>query len=114
MSETASTVRLNDSGGGADSVVARSANKLLFAIIPYRPTTYLLCSLCFIFILCRNSKDPAHGPITYYSLTSLISVKMLFVQGYTIFVVDNNLQWYHCRLGLQVSYGLHLNFVNCL
>ena len=40
MSETASTVRLDDSGS-ADSGVDRSSNILLFAIIPYRPTTYL-------------------------------------------------------------------------
>jgi len=34
MSETVSTVRLDDSGS-ADSVVARSANMLLFAVISY-------------------------------------------------------------------------------
>jgi len=34
MSETASTVRLDDLGS-ADSVVARSENILLFAMIPY-------------------------------------------------------------------------------
>ena len=83
MSETASTVRLDDSGS-TDSVVARAANILLFAIIPYRSTIYLLCSLCFIFVLGRNSKDPAHRPITYYSSTSLIKVNMLFLQEYTI------------------------------
>src|SRR6218665_1176625 len=105
MSETASTVKLDDSGS-ADSVVARSAYiLLLFAIIPYRPTIYLLCSLCFILVLRRISKDPAHRPINYYSSTSLTSVKILFLQGYTIFAVDN-LQWY-----IQVSYSLHLNFV---
>jgi len=64
MSETVSTVRLDDSGS-ADSVLARSANILLFAIISY--TIYLLCSLLFIFVLGRISKDPAHRPITYYS-----------------------------------------------
>src|SRR6218665_1579211 len=96
--------------GGADSVLARSANILLFAIIPYRPTIYLLCSLCFLFVLGRNSKYSAHRPITCYSSTSLISVKMVFLQGYRIFVIDNR-QWCHCRLGLQVSYSLHLNFV---
>src|SRR6218665_3924928 len=96
--------------GGADSVLARSANILLFAIIPYRPTIYLLCSLCFIFFLGRNSKYSAHRPITYYSSISLINVKILFLQAYTIFVVDK-LQWYHCRLGLQVSYSIHLNFI---
>src|SRR6218665_2567811 len=41
MSETVSPVRLDDLGS-ADSVVVRSANILLFAIIPYRPTIYLL------------------------------------------------------------------------
>ena len=87
MSETASTVRLDDSRS-ADSVVVRSANILLFAVIPYRPTIYLLCNLCFIFVL-GISKDPAHRPITYYSCTYLISMKMLFLQGYTIFAVDN-------------------------
>src|SRR6218665_1068219 len=72
MSENVSTVRL-DYSGSADSVVARSANILLFAIISY--TIYLLCSLCFIFVLGRISKDPAHRPNTYYSSTSFLGVK---------------------------------------
>jgi len=97
MSETASTVRLDDSGS-TDSVVARAANILLFAIIPYRSTIYLLSSLCFIFDLGRISKEPAHRPITYYSSTSFISMKMLFLQGYTIFAADN-LQWYKVHTG---------------
>src|SRR6218665_3103139 len=72
MSETVFTVRLDDSGS-ADSVVARSPNRLLFAMISY--TIYLLCSLRFNFVLGRLSKDPAHKSITYYSSTSFLSVK---------------------------------------
>jgi len=72
MSETVFTVRLDDSGS-ADSVVARSPNRLLFAMISY--TIYLLCSLRFNFVLGRISKDPALWPITYYSSTSFLSVE---------------------------------------
>jgi len=53
MSETASTIRLDDSGS-ADSVVAGSANILLFAILPY--TIDLVCSLRLIFVLGRIQK----------------------------------------------------------
>src|SRR6218665_3998271 len=59
--------------------VAGSAYILLFVIVPY--TIDLLCSLRFIFFVVRISKDLTH--VTYHSLTSLVSVKMLFLQGNT-------------------------------
>jgi len=58
MSDTASTVRLDDSEG-ADSVVATSAKIQLFAIIPYRPTIYLLCSPLFHFRSGQKFKRPS-------------------------------------------------------
>jgi len=63
-----------------NSVVVVSADILLFAIVPY--TFDPLSSLHFIFFVVKISKDPTHD--TYHSLTSLISAKMLFLQGNTI------------------------------
>jgi len=87
MYESESTAKLDDSGS-ADSVVVGSADMLLFAIVPYAIMIDLLCSLRFIFFVVRISKNQKH--ITCHSLTSLISVQMLFWRGNTIL---NNCIW---------------------
>ena len=79
MSESVLTARLEDSKS-EHGVIVVSADILLFAIVPY--TFDLLSSLRFIFFVVRISKDPTH--VTHHSLISLISVKMLFLQGNTI------------------------------
>jgi len=86
MSQSVSTDRLDDSRS-TDNVLVVPAHILLFAIVPY--TFDLLSSLRFIFFVDRISKDPTH--VTNHSLTSLISVKMMFLQGNTI---SSNCIWW--------------------
>jgi len=91
MSEIVSTVRLDDSGS-ADSVVARSANILLFAIISY--TIYSLCRLVFISCLFwAEFQKTQHIGLLLLLVDFFSQCENLFLQGYTIFAVEN-LQWY--------------------
>ena len=81
MSETASTVTLDDLGS-SDGVVAGYADILLFAVLHYT-IDLLLCRVSFIFSVGRVSKDLT----TNYYLTSMISVKILFLKEYKILII---------------------------
>ena len=74
---------------------------LLFAIVPY--TFDLLCGFRFNFFVVRISKDPTH--VTYHSLTSLISVEMLFLR-FEVTAFDE-LQWYSVQHSTPSLYATH-------
>ena len=81
MSESVYTATLDDYSGSVDSVVAGSANLLLFEVI------LLINYVVFIsFSSWLEFQKTQSSHNTYHSLTSLISVKMLFLQGTMILI----------------------------